>query len=374
MKHAFIVIVLTVASISISMNAVAKDYYQIVSKNSQKCLDVEAGSKENGANIQQWSCFGGNNQKWELRKIEGDYYQIISKESDKCLDVENRSMENGANVHQWRCVGEEENWNSDNQKWKLRKVGSYYQIISKRSDKCLDVENRSTENGANVQQWRCVGEEENWNSDNQKWEIKPDPFLSIHVDDSLLLDIPCVEYGGNNYSFRLDYYPNPNDPAGIYWKMDINSFTEILDSSEVIGNYVKIECIHVDGSLLLDIPCVEYGGNNYSFRLDYYPNPNDPAGIYWKMDINTFTQKVYKNSIGMEFAFISKGTYMKGSELDEKNDINYKPKEEVSIQEDFYIQATEVTQGQFKEIMGYNPSYFKNCGDNCPVENVTWEQ
>ena len=310
MKHAFIVIVLTVASISISMNAVAKDYYQIVSKNSQKCLDVEAGSKENGANIQQWSCFGGNNQKWELRKIEGDYYQIISKESDKCLDVENRSMENGANVHQWRCVGEEENWNSDNQKWKLRKVGSYYQIISKRSDKCLDVENRSTENGANVQQWRCVGEEENWNSDNQKWEIKPDPFLSIHVDDSLLLDIPCVEYGGNNYSFRLDYYPNPNDPAGIYWKMDIN----------------------------------------------------------------TFTQKVYKNSIGMEFAFISKGTYMKGSELDEKNDINYKPKEEVSIQEDFYIQATEVTQGQFKEIMGYNPSYFKNCGDNCPVENVTWEQ
>jgi formylglycine-generating enzyme required for sulfatase activity len=22
--------------------------------------------------------------------------------------------------------------------------------------------------------------------------------------------------------------------------------------------------------------------------------------------------------------------------------------------------------------MGYNPSYFKNCGDDCPVENVSW--
>jgi len=33
---------------------------------------------------------------------------------------------------------------------------------------------------------------------------------------------------------------------------------------------------------------------------------------------------------------------------------------------------TEVTQSQWKEVMGYNPSYFKNCGDDCPVENVSW--
>jgi len=31
-----------------------------------------------------------------------------------------------------------------------------------------------------------------------------------------------------------------------------------------------------------------------------------------------------------------------------------------------------VTQGQWQRVMGNNPSYFKNCGDNCPVEKVSW--
>ena len=39
---------------------------------------------------------------------------------------------------------------------------------------------------------------------------------------------------------------------------------------------------------------------------------------------------------------------------------------------DFYMGKYEVTQGQWKAIMGDNPSNFKDCGDNCPVENVNW--
>ncbi len=48
-----------------------------------------------------------------------------------------------------------------------------------------------------------------------------------------------------------------------------------------------------------------------------------------------------------------------------------KPVHKVCV-DDFYIGKYEVTQGQWKAIMGNNPSSFSNCGDNCPVENISW--
>lgn len=38
---------------------------------------------------------------------------------------------------------------------------------------------------------------------------------------------------------------------------------------------------------------------------------------------------------------------------------------------DFYIGKYPVTQKQWTDVMGTNPSYFKGC-DNCPVESVSW--
>ena len=42
----------------------------------------------------------------------------------------------------------------------------------------------------------------------------------------------------------------------------------------------------------------------------------------------------------------------------------------VTLTKDFYIGQTEVTQAQWKAVMGYNPSYFR--GDDLPVECVSW--
>ena len=51
---------------------------------------------------------------------------------------------------------------------------------------------------------------------------------------------------------------------------------------------------------------------------------------------------------------------------------NEKPVHTVTIARAFAIGKTEVTQGQWRAIMGNNPSYFSSCGDNCPVEQVSW--
>lgn len=37
------------------------------------------------------------------------------------------------------------------------------------------------------------------------------------------------------------------------------------------------------------------------------------------------------------------------------------------------IGRTEVTQGQWRALMGNNPSHFASCGDTCPVEQVSWD-
>ena len=56
-----------------------------------------------GANIQQWSCTGADNQRWRLVAMGDGSYEVVGKQSGKCLDVTNQSLLDGANVQQWGC-------------------------------------------------------------------------------------------------------------------------------------------------------------------------------------------------------------------------------------------------------------------------------
>ena len=90
------------------------------------------------------------------------------------------------------------------------------------------------------------------------------------------------------------------------------------------------------------------------------------------------------NGIGMAFAYIpptgDKG-FMMGSALspeevekryggDAKYHEDERPQHKVVLTRGFYLQTTEVTQKQWKAIMGKNPSHFK--GDDLPVESTSW--
>ncbi|MCI5120087.1 MAG: formylglycine-generating enzyme family protein [Candidatus Electrothrix sp. AUS4] len=77
-------------------------------------------------------------------------------------------------------------------------------------------------------------------------------------------------------------------------------------------------------------------------------------------------------SIGIEFVSIPEGCFQMGSPSDEKDrDDDEGPVHEVCV-DGFWMGKYEVTQGQWKQIMGENPARFKK-GDKYPVEQVSWE-
>jgi len=69
---------------------------------------------------------------------------------------------------------------------------------------------------------------------------------------------------------------------------------------------------------------------------------------------------------GFGFIFVKGGTFRMGST---NGNYDEKPVHSVTVS-DFCISQYEVTQKEWQEIMGTNPSKFK--GDNLPVENVSW--
>jgi formylglycine-generating enzyme required for sulfatase activity len=78
---------------------------------------------------------------------------------------------------------------------------------------------------------------------------------------------------------------------------------------------------------------------------------------------------VVKNSIGMEFAPIPAGSFKMG--LDSYSDES--PVHQVTFASAFNMGRYEVTQAQWQKVMGNNPSSDKGCGENCPVEKVSWD-
>ena len=73
------------------------------------------------------------------------------------------------------------------------------------------------------------------------------------------------------------------------------------------------------------------------------------------------------------FVLVKGGTFTMGCQNGRDNycGTDEKPSHQVTLGT-FYLAQTEVTQAQWRAVMGNNPSNFTNC-DACPVEQVSWE-
>ncbi len=81
----------------------------------------------------------------------------------------------------------------------------------------------------------------------------------------------------------------------------------------------------------------------------------------------------YTNSIGMEFVLIPAGEFEMGAPTNEAGrDNDEGPVHQVALQHAFYMGTYEVTQVQWRAVMGSDPAFFTG-DDNLPVEMVSWD-
>ena len=148
-----------------------------------------------------------------------------------------------------------------------------------------------------------------------------------------------------------------------------------------INIYYNITGAKSGQTFMIKLYCSTNGGQTWGSPLYYVSGDvgkNISGGynkhIFW--DVLSEREKLAGDRICFEIRATSTGSddmvFIKGGcfNMGSNDYDDEKPIHEVCV-DDFYIGKYEVTQKQWREIMGSNPSNFKNC-DNCPAEQVSW--
>jgi formylglycine-generating enzyme required for sulfatase activity len=92
---------------------------------------------------------------------------------------------------------------------------------------------------------------------------------------------------------------------------------------------------------------------------------------WWKAHPPKPPASIFSNSLDMKFAWMPPGSFLMGCPYGENGDADEKPQQKVTLTRGFWLGVHPVTQGQWKAVMGGNPSHFK--GDDLPMEEVSWD-
>ena len=172
------------------------------------------------------------------------------------------------------------------------------------------------------------------------------------------------------------------EPAQQSYKLDTP--TPIIGTINVSSTPIAAD-LYVDGKLVDQTPAMVdllIGKHKITIRKEGYANHEQTItveeGKITDVTATLSEQKVAKvtgatytetvKGLNMKMIFVEGGTFAMGSTGGESDE---KPVHYVTL-DSYYIGETEITQAQWRAIMGTNPSYFT--GDNRPVETVSWEE
>lgn len=148
-----------------STNKVPNGTYYIKNVNAQKYIQVKDNTGANAQNVELGTGTGATGQKWTVKHNNDGTVEIVSALGAYSLDIANGADEDGANVQIYSS------WGGDAQKFYIKETGTngVYTIATKASNgtKNIDVYEKKTADGTNIIQWQAT------NGTNQQFVFEP---------------------------------------------------------------------------------------------------------------------------------------------------------------------------------------------------------
>ena len=195
-----------------------------------------------------WETYS-DNQYWKFYKQYDGSYKIVSAKNGKCLDVENGSSDDGANI------GVYENNDTDAQRWYIYKCGNGYQLKPKCSDCVMEMNAWNFYQGVNL----VCGKKDN--SDAEIFSINKRNFdelaeTTLNYSDNngsitFSWDTPKCTSNYNLKIYNGNSVWNGEAPINI-WNVQENSynielgegtFTAVLQTYNAIQDYHECKSI-----------------------------------------------------------------------------------------------------------------------------------
>lgn len=180
--------------------------------NTNRCVDVAAVSKDNGANVQLWDNNGVTGQIWKFVEESEGVYRIKNAYSDKYLSLDsNHKNEEGCNVLQLSSSGR------DDQLWRAEVYNNKLMFINVHSNYVLDCYGGYADNGTNIQVWSRN------NSKAQLFELKPE---TIKTKGTRTITVGNVSVTEHTYDNGDRYYVVSE---GMYIIQSCSGSNQVLD-------------------------------------------------------------------------------------------------------------------------------------------------
>ena len=180
--------------------------------NSNRCVEVAAVSKDNGANVQLWDNNGVTGQIWKFVEESEGVYRIKNAYSNKYLSLDSsHKNEEGCNVLQLSSNGR------DGQLWRAEVYNNKLMLINVHSNYVLDCYGGYADNGTNIQVWSRN------NSKAQLFELRPETIKTKGTRSITVGNVSVTEHAYDNGD---RYY---EVPEGMYVIQSCSGSNQVLD-------------------------------------------------------------------------------------------------------------------------------------------------